>query len=223
MNAPDQFSIRRTSLREAVLNLFFPPRCVSCGKGGYWLCPACAQQVLFYAPPWPAFLEEIEPLQAVRSAAHFGGPLRQAIHNFKYDGLRALAGSLGQVLFMGWEKDPWPVDVIVPVPLHLLRERERGYNQSVLLARDLGRRVALPVAEGVLLRTVDTAPQVGLNAFERTRNVQEAFCCADQSLSGRWVLLIDDVLTTGATLRACAAALLQGKAHGVWGLTLAHG
>jgi ComF family protein len=205
-----------------LLNLFFPPRCVSCGKDGGWLCPACSELILFYEPPWPSFLDEIEPLRGLRSAAQFGGPLRQAIHCFKYQGVRALARVLGQVLCTGWEKDPWPIDVIVPVPLHSQRERERGYNQSALLAQELARRANLPVAEGVLLRTVHTAPQVGLDAIERAQNVHQAFCCADDSLGGRCVLLVDDVLTTGATLRACAAALLEAKARSVWGLTLAH-
>jgi ComF family protein len=213
----------KPSLREAVLNLLFPAHCVSCGTGGHWLCPACFQQILFFAPPWPAFVDQVEPLQGIRSAAHFGGPLRQAIHSFKYQGLRALTGTLGQVLYLGWEKEPWPADVIVPVPLHRRRERTRGYNQSALLAQDLAHRLALPVVAGVLQRTVDTAPQVSLNTLERTQNVQEAFCCADLTLSGRSVLLIDDVLTTGATLRACAVALLQGGARDVHGITLAHG
>ncbi len=210
------------SLFSTLLNLLFPPRCVSCGAGESWLCAACTDQILFYEPPWPQMLDQIWPLEDVRSAAHLVGPLRQAIHAFKYQGLRALAVQLGQVLYDCWDAEPWPADVIAPVPLHATRQRERGYNQSALLARELSRHTGLPVIEGVLLRTVATLPQVGMNAAERSANVRGAFTCQDDSLGGQQVLLIDDVLTTGATIRACAEALLQGHAGGVWAMTLAH-
>jgi len=210
------------SLREVVLNLLFPARCVSCGKEGGWLCPTCSQQISFYEMPWPSFADPFEPLEQVRSAAHLSGALRKAIHEFKYRGLRALASPLGQVLYRGWEKDPWPVDALVPVPLHPRRERARGYNQSALLARELAARTGLQMVDQALVRTVNTAPQVGLSAIERAENVHQAFTCPSNSLNGRRVLLIDDVLTTGATMRACASALLQAGALSVWGLTLAH-
>ncbi len=167
-------------------------------------------------------MEESWPLQDVRSAAHLSGPLREAIHSFKYKGLRALAGTLGQIVYDCWEAEPWPVDVIVPVPLHPQRHRERGYNQSTLLARELAHHTGLPVVEGALLRVMPTRPQVGLKAAERVENVRNAFRCGGEHVSGLQVLLVDDVLTTGATLRACALALLEGGASAVWGLTLAH-
>ncbi|MBM4429499.1 MAG: ComF family protein, partial [Chloroflexi bacterium] len=160
----------RPSLLETALNLLFPPRCVTCGTDGVWLCPACLDQVLFYEKPWPAFVADLWPMQGVRSAAHLSGPLRDALHHFKYGGLRALAGVLGEMLWDNWETDPWPAQVIVPVPLHRERLRERGYNQSVLLARELGRHTGLPVAEQTLRRVLATPPQVGLGAAERAEN-----------------------------------------------------
>ena len=104
--------------------------------------------------------------------------------------------------------------------MHSGRLRERGYNQSALLARELGRRVSLPVQERTLVRIAPTRPQVGLNAEERAENVRNAFRCRDKQFDGMRVLLVDDVLTTGATLRACARALLEGSARAVWALTL---
>jgi ComF family protein len=213
---------RRLSFVKALWTLLFPPRCVDCRARGHWLCPDCIDQILFFEPPWPQILDEVWPLQDVRVAAHLWGPLRQAIHSFKYGGLRALAGILGEILFDCWDTEPWPVDVIVPVPLHPSRLRERGYNQSALLAHELSRRTELPVVEGVLLRITPTRPQVGLDAAERAENVRDAFRCRDESLRDLQVLLVDDVLTTGATLRACGQALLQGNAGTVWALALAH-
>jgi len=221
-NTSQQQSAQRFPLVEALLNLLFPPRCVGCQASGHWLCSTCMDQILFFEPPWPAIVDEVWPLQGVRAAAHLSGPLRRAIHCFKYEGLRALAPVLGEILSDCWDAEPWLVDVIVPVPLHPQRLRERGYNQSVLLARELARHTGLPVADCELLRITPTPPQVGLSAAERTENVRGAFRCHDDNLSGLRILLVDDVLTTGATLRACAQAVLEGRASGVWGLTLAH-
>jgi len=220
-NAPQRPAVQRLSLVETFLNLLFPPRCVACEARGAWLCAGCVDQILFFEPPWPPILDEIEPLRGVRAAAHLNGPLRQAIHRFKYGGLRALTPVLGEILCDCWDAEPWPVDAIVPVPLHPQRLRERGYNQSALLARELGRHSGLLVAEGTLQRVTPTPPQVGLRATERAENVRGAFRCRNDALAGKQVLLVDDVLTTGATLRACAGALLEGKAGAVWGLTLA--
>lgn len=214
-------SIRHASAIESLLNLLFPPHCVGCNRRGEWLCPSCIDEILFFEPPWPPLLEDIRPLQGVRAAAQLSSPLRQAIHRFKYSGLRALCPVLGEMLYDCWNAEPWPVEVIVPVPLHPQRQRERGYNQSALLARELSRHTNLPVVEGVLLRTTPTPPQVGLRAMERAQNVRGAFRCQNDSLARKQVLLVDDVLTTGSTLRACAEALLQGQADAVWGLTLA--
>jgi ComF family protein len=217
---PDAPNLAR--LTRAFLDLIFPPRCVGCGHSGAWLCPACVDGILFYEPPWPQLLHELHPLQQARAAAHLEGPLRQAIHAFKYEGLRALASTLGEILYDCWEADPWPADAIVPVPLHPERLRQRGYNQSWLLARELSLRVGLPIVEGTLVRKLPTPPQVGLDADQRASNVDGAFSCHDERLMGRQVLLIDDVLTTGATLRACARAALHGGADAVWAMTLAH-
>lgn len=114
-----------------------------------------------------------------------------------------------------------PMDIIVPVPLHTTRLRERGYNQAALLAREMARQVGLAVDERTLLRQRSTAPQVELDIEQRKENVHGAFRCSSDALAGRRVLLIDDVCTTGATLEACAVAVQEGGADCVWALTLA--
>jgi predicted amidophosphoribosyltransferase len=100
--------------------------------------------------------------------------------------------------------------------------RERGYNQSGLLARELGGRIDLPVVEDCLVRVRHARPQVrAVDVEERRRNVADAFVCRDERVKGKQIILIDDVCTSGATLESCAAALKDGGAMSVWGLTLA--
>ena len=112
-------------------------------------------------------------------------------------------------------------DVIVPVPLHNSRYRERGYNQAALLAKGLSRLIGTPVNNKTLVRHRITKTQMTLNAAERKINVSNAFTCQSTALRGKKVLLIDDVCTTGATLDACAQALKQAGVCAVYGLTLA--
>ena len=165
-------------------------------------------------------------LECTRSVFYFDGPVRDALHRFKYDGLTALAVSLGGLMAACWMGHPLPADVVVPVPLHAARLRERGYNQATLLAREMvrhlaTRQVAPALHERLLVRQRATPPQVGLDAARRRENVRGAFRCSGKALTGRQVLLIDDVCTTGATLEACAVALREGGARGVRALTLA--
>jgi ComF family protein len=118
--------------------------------------------------------------------------------------------------------NPVPGEVLVPVPLHRKRLRERGYNQSSLLARELGKLIKLPVIDDSLIRKQFATPQTKTTTVdERRSNVVNAFTCPDHRLKDKQVLLIDDVSTSGATLDACAAALKAIGATSVWGLVLA--
>jgi ComF family protein len=120
-----------------------------------------------------------------------------------------------------WSSHPIPVDVLVPVPLHKNRLRERGFNQAAMLAHQLSKQVHLAVDEETLVRQRATASQVDLDTEERKRNVHDAFRCTTNALADRRVLLIDDVCTTGATLEACAVALEDRGTRCVQALTLA--
>jgi len=158
----------------------------------------------------------------MRSATMFDAPVRSAIHHLKYKNVRDLAQPLALLLVDAYRRMPLPADCIVPVPLHKRRARERGFNQSALLARELGQLTGLPVAHEALLRAKYTVPQIGLDARERVENVRDAFRCTAGAFSGQRVLLVDDVCTTGSTLEACAAALHEeGGAASVWALTVA--
>ena len=153
--------------------------------------------------------------------AYFEGGLREAIHRFKYQGLTALAPTLGKLMATYLEETSLPAEVIVPVPLHPSRVKERGYNQALLLTQELAKGTGLPLWGDSLVRARPTPPQIGLNAIQRRENVRDAFLSTDQRLAGKRVLLIDDVCTSGATLEACSIALHKMGVESVWGLVLA--
>ena len=157
--------------------------------------------------------------------------MRDAIHRLKYKGERASAGSLAGLMASYLESrspyvsllspSPMAVDVLVPTPLHPLRLRSRGYNQSALLAREIGQRLNLPVREDLLKRSRDSRPQVEAESQqERRENVADSFECRADA-TGLTALLIDDVATTGSTLSECAFALREAGASTVHALTLA--
>ncbi len=140
----------------------------------------------------------------------------------KYRDIRALAAPLAQLLFEYLSTHDVPGEVLVPVPLHPRRLRERGYNQSGLLARELGRLSGMTVLRDCLVRRRYAPPQAGTSTVEeRRRNVTGVFSCRNDRPRGKQVLLIDDVSTSGATLDACAAALKESGAASVWALALA--
>jgi len=223
-------------LKGIALDLLFPQWCVGCGKEGSFLCHSCRRSLRYILPPlcprcglpqlggslcsscagWEARID------GIRSPFQFEGVMRQAIHQLKYHNLRALAECLAELLADYLASNHLPGEVLVPVPLHPKRLRDRGYNQSGLLARGLGRLTGLPVIDDGLVRRQHALPQARTaTVAERQSNVAGAFTCRDRRLAGRQVILIDDVSTSGATLDACAAALKASGAVTVWGLVLA--
>lgn len=233
------------NIPNALIDLLFPPHCVACHNLGAWLCANCLNEVETISPPVcqrcglpsdaPQTFDvtssvcvrcQTRPLglDRLRAYAFHAGPLRQAIHQFKYDDLRALAGPLGQLMCIGWSSLTPPglkIDAIVPVPLHPSRQRQRGYNQAALLAAEVGAQLQIPVREEQLIRTRATAPQVDLSAEARRDNVRGAFRSTGSELSGKHVMLIDDVCTTGSTLESACATLREAGVRSVWAYTLA--
>jgi ComF family protein len=161
------------------------------------------------------------PLDGIRSAVLFKGALRTAVHEFKYQGRRVLAPIFGEMMHRYWARCGVPIDIVVPVPLHPSRRKERGFDQAYLLAVEFSKRAQLSLDYGHLFRTRSTVPQVGLGFTQRQENVANAFAWRGSGVRGRRVLLIDDVCTTGATLVACATILRSAGAGSVWALTLA--
>ncbi len=218
------------------LDFLFPQWCLGCGREGQLICSSCQSSLPRVVPPLCSRCGRPQPsgilcsscvswraeIDGIRSPFRFEGVIRQAVHELKYRNLRSLAVPLAQLLNDYLLTQPVPGDVLVPVPLHRKRMRERGYNQSSLLAKELGRLISLPVVDGCLIRQRHAPPQARTATVEERRgNVADAFICCDDRLRDKRVLLIDDVSTSGATLEACAVALKAAGAASVWGLVLA--
>lgn len=208
-----------------LLDLALPATCPGCGREGPPVCEACRPALharrgpgggtLGLADPPPA------PLLQVEWCAPFAGTVRRALHQLKYGGETRLAGPLGDALAARWRAAGAGGDLLVPVPVHAARRRERGYDQAELLAAAAAARLGLPAAPA-LARWRVTDPQYRLDRSARAANVGGAFAAVPgHPLAGRWVLLVDDVVTTGATLAAAGEAVLEAGAAAVSALAVA--
>lgn len=222
-----------------LLDLIFPPCCGGCKKSGSILCPSCVSQFT----PTPSLVchrcnKPLSPdgncqhcrnhkrgLTGLYGAYAYKDPLRTCIHSLKYQGNTRIASPLGLLLAKAYQISNIHADLILPVPLHPTRLKERGYNQALLLAQVCAQAVGVPLNASILQRKKPTQAQAHLRGHDRYSNVAEAFCCqlsiVTKILENRRIVIIDDVSTTGATLEACAAPLFAAGASEVWGLVLA--
>ena len=200
-----------------------PTRCLVCGEGGDggrdccracasalpWsriACPLCALPLPVPAVACGACLRRRPPLDAVTAACVYSSPLDRLLPRFKFHGDLVAGRLLAQWMLDACAGLPRP-DALVPVPLHRARLRARGYDQALELARPLARALALPLRADALQRRHATAPQSELSALQRRRNVRAAFAVRKHLALPAHVVLVDDVMTTGATLHSAAIAL----------------
>lgn len=161
-------------------------------------------------------------IDGIRSAYYYEGAIKQAILQLKFHNLKATAPELTRDMADYFNRNKMSADAILPVPSHMRRLRERGYNQASLLAKELSRMTGVPYLGNALRRVTMVGPQArSASREERRSNVQGAFACRDASVAGKSVLVVDDICTTGYTLEACAAALRSAGAAEVRALTLA--
>jgi len=231
---------------QGLSDLVFPPRCLACGillagPEDKRFCDACFSQVSFiYSPLCPCCGIPLQgagadhlcgdcllfrpPYNIARAVARYDSVLLDAIHIFKYKGKIATGEVLGKMMaahvYPGFNIADY--SLIVPVPLHRKRLRERGFNQAVILGREVSKRFSIPMDFMNLKRHVFTEPQVTLGKNQRTENVKGAFTVKDgKRIEGRKIILVDDVYTTGSTVKECAGALMEHRAAEVAVLTLA--
>ena len=219
----------------AGVDWLLPPRCGGCGEPGARWCLKCQSEVVKITPPicevcgssqrsegiCPRCTAMPPLYTALRSWAGFSGPLRNAIHRLKYDRDMALGETLARPLIDCLTDTHWQIDLVVPVPIGPSRRNERGYNQAALLARPVALYHGLAYRPRVLRKKRDTHSQVGLTIEQRRANVRDAFIAEEKDVRETHVLLVDDVSTSGATLNACAQALVEAGAKNIYCLTLA--
>jgi ComF family protein len=211
-----------------LLDLVLPPRCAGCGLEGELLCGPCGAPLrrrLAEPPGLPVGMPASLPagLLQLEWCATYSGTVRDALHALKYRGQRRLREPLAEALADRWHVAGRGGDLVTWVPIHDSRRRERGFDQAEDLARAAAARLGLPVG-GCLQRWQRTAAQHALAQVDRARNTAGVFALptgASELVAGRWVLIVDDIVTTGATLAACAAALLEGGAAAVSAVTVA--
>jgi len=239
------FLIRR--LADELLLFLYPPICAGCGEPAspaqpLAFCPRCRDSLELVGSPScptcgvPLSPEAPEPYQCgaclgglyrfdrARAAGPYRGLLREVIHRFKYQGHISLARPLAELLLPPGSElcTLHEIHVVVPVPLHRSRLRDRGFNQAALLARRLGASLNLPVRYTALTRQRWTEPQVGLSPSQRAENVRGAFAVSESTVvRDQGVLLVDDVFTTGETVDQCARELKRAGAGEVAVLTVA--
>ncbi|MDD2822574.1 MAG: ComF family protein [Candidatus Daviesbacteria bacterium] len=225
-------------------DLFFPKKCCGCGKFGSYFCDSCIKNILQQDLVCPnceknsiggkshPLCQKRYGLDGLWSLGIYQAPLKKAIQKLKYKFVSDIAESLIDLMIEYWAKyTPQFIDeikkdrgegwIIVPVPLYVKRQKWRGFNQSALLGKILASKIGLEYTEA-LKRTKHTKPQVGLQGWERKKNIKNAFSFNSKFLNPNSnILLIDDVWTTGSTLKECCYILKRNGAKSVWAITLA--
>jgi ComF family protein len=210
------------------LDLALPASCSGCGREGPPLCDTCisaldARLALAGGTPIGLPADIPAPLLQLDWCAPYAGAVRAALHDLKYAGERRLAEPLGSAVARRWAKVGVGAEVVIPVPVHAERARRRGFDQAALVAAVAARALGLPSSRALERRRA-TVAQFELGRSERASNVAGAFAVTNAqraAVASRWVLLVDDVVTTGATLAACGEALVRAGAIAVSAMAVA--
>ena len=217
------------------MDLIFPPVCGGCGKTGSRWCRDCQSLVPRISKPFclqcgiPTREEGLcEKCKAdppayrmMRSWAVFDSPIQNALHTIKYRRNIGLADSIAIHMSEFVRSLGWKIDLLVPAPLGRERLRERGYNQVALVAHPLSYETGWGYEPNALTKVRETRSQVGLSIHQRRDNVSKAYQADPKKVSGKTVLLLDDVSTTGSTISSCTEALLSAGTQAVYALTIA--
>lgn len=228
--------LQLTSLFWTSMDWLYPPRCCNCDRRGFALCEACFAEIerlhgkLCQKCGYPivgkgSLCEECRlappPYTQMRSWAAYSGPAQKAIHSLKYKRNLAMGRHLAMPLLEMVKNTGWKIDMIVPIPLSRSRLRYRGYNQAALISHQLAAHLNIRHSSNAVKRIRNTSTQIELDVNKRFTNLLDAFYANPATLKKRNILVIDDVITTGATMQNCTKALLQAGAENVYCLSVA--
>lgn len=225
-----------SKLKINLLDLFFPPRCVSCGILGNLFCDECKSTILFIRDQTCPSCNKISPkgkfcsrcrpkntLSGIASACYFrDGAIKEVVHSYKYEGVHSLSNDLAPFLVDLVTREKIFFDMVTFVPITKKRNSWRGYNQAEILAQAVADHFEKPIIPA-LKKIKETKAQVGLPKKKREQNLKNALKLAVKisQIEGKRILLVDDVVTTGTTLNECARVLKTSGAREIWAITVA--
>jgi ComF family protein len=208
------------ALGEVILDILFPKFCCGCSKLDTYLCGSCFNSLDLLSSPIKLSLTD-HYIKKISAVCYYDKTIKELIHTYKYDSVKDISETIVQFIF--YTTTLPQVDYITAVPLHPQRQLERGFNQSELVARTLA-QLSNSNYHPLLKREVSRSAQASLADYAaRQKNIVGQFAIAEVNITGKSILIFDDVCTTGATLNECAKVLLEHGAASVEGLVLAHG
>ncbi len=218
------------------IDWLYPPECCNCSRRGFVLCPDCFSEIEVLQgkvcqkcgypinrgkllcdqcqSSHPAFTQ-------MRSWAEYSGPVKRAIHSLKYQRNLALGAILAKPIVEIVKRSGWTIDLIVPIPLSRSHKRMRGYNQAAAISRNVARLLNIQHSTSAVKRIKETESQISLDINKRLTNLMDAFYAIPATLNKRNILVIDDVITTGATMQNCALALQKAGAGSIYCVSVA--
>jgi len=216
------------------IDSIFPPACVGCGKAGVYFCVECEQNIspILYKQNGLESGGDVESAKrkndrqkensfySARAFAYHDGLMKKAVHRLKYKNDLGLGKVLAKKVIKIVEENNWDIDLVVPIPLGKKRRKNRGYNQAELIAFPLAHYLGINFDSNIIRRCKETRTQIGLTVKERFENVNGAFEVVNDTAKDKSILLIDDVYTSGATMRSAAQALKDAGAECVYSLTV---
>ena len=216
---------------ERILDLIFPPKCIFCNKilnygVSTCICENCSVRIPYFNDRNLNLIKSNNYFDDIICICEYSGMIKEALIKYKFSNRPSFGRTFAQLIYerikekTDWEK----VDIIVSVPLHRKKEQMRGYNQSYLISKQLGKLLGIEVNKNLLIRTRNTDSQSLLNRVERLRNVKDAFSVPDEnSVKDKSILVVDDILTTGTTLNECCKVLKNAGARKITAAVVATG
>ncbi len=216
---------------ERILDLVFPPKCIFCNKMlnygiSICICESCSLNIPYFSEKNLNLIKSNSYFDDIICVCEYSGIIKEALIKYKFFNKPSFGRTFARLIYNRIKEMPdWEeIDLIISVPLHRKKEQLRGYNQSYLIAKQLGKLLGTKVSKNILIRTKNTDSQSLLNRVERLRNVKDAFSVTDtNAIKDKSILIVDDIFTTGSTLNECCRILKDAGARRITAIVVATG